>query len=118
MHFNRTEDQIVLKLMTASAMRAKVIANNVANANTPGYKRQVVEFENVLQKAMEDNPESIHQVAPEIVEDLETKSSFDGNNVTLELELNAQDENRLMFELYSSILSSRSEMMRSAIDER
>ena len=38
--------------------------------------------------------------------------------LALALSLNAQDENRLMFELYSSILSSRSEMMRAAIDER
>ena len=39
---------LVMRLMSASAERARVIAGNVANENTPGYRRQVVRFEELL----------------------------------------------------------------------
>lgn len=39
----------------ASWMRNEVIGNNIANVNTPGYKRQDVDFENELQQALGDS---------------------------------------------------------------
>ena len=38
--------------LAASWMRENVITNNIANIDTPGYKRQDVDFESVLQKAL------------------------------------------------------------------
>ena len=55
---------------------------------------------------------------PQIVEDTTTKPGFDGNNVTLEAELNSLQENRITYELYAAILSSRTSMMQSAIQGR
>lgn len=40
------------KAADASWMRESVIANNIANVDTPGYKRQDVDFESVLQKEL------------------------------------------------------------------
>ena len=42
---------ILDKAADASWMRENVITNNIANIDTPGYKRQDVDFESVLQKA-------------------------------------------------------------------
>ena len=39
----------------ASWTRNEVIGNNIANVNTPGYKRQDVDFENELQQALGDS---------------------------------------------------------------
>ena len=39
----------------AAWMRNEVIGNNIANVNTPGYKRQDVDFENELQQALGDS---------------------------------------------------------------
>lgn len=43
---------ILDKAADASWMRENVITNNIANIDTPGYKRQDVDFESVLQKAL------------------------------------------------------------------
>lgn len=40
------------KAMDASWLRNEAISNNIANANTPGYKRQDVNFETQLAKAL------------------------------------------------------------------
>lgn len=40
------------KAADASWMRNDAIANNLANVDTPGYKRQDVDFESVLAKAL------------------------------------------------------------------
>lgn len=40
------------KAADASWMRETVIANNVANVDTPGYKRQDVDFQSTLQKEL------------------------------------------------------------------
>ncbi len=43
---------ILGKAADASALRGKAINNNIANVDTPGYKRQDVDFESVLVKEM------------------------------------------------------------------
>ncbi|MDE7198574.1 MAG: flagellar basal body rod protein FlgB [Lachnospiraceae bacterium] len=40
------------KAMDASALRHEAISNNISNADTPGYKRQDVNFEVQLAKAL------------------------------------------------------------------
>ncbi len=41
------------KSMDASWLRQEVIAQNIANADTPGYKSQRVEFEDAFRRALE-----------------------------------------------------------------
>ncbi|MDE6313131.1 MAG: flagellar basal body rod protein FlgB [Lachnospiraceae bacterium] len=43
---------ILDKAADASALRGKAINNNLANADTPNYKRQDVDFESVLQREL------------------------------------------------------------------
>lgn len=39
--------------LAASSLRHKVISNNVANVNTPGFKKSEVVFESLLQRALD-----------------------------------------------------------------
>lgn len=104
------------RLMAATELRAKVIASNVANQNTPGYVRQEVRFEDALRAALErgDDPRA---VAAKIVPDRVTPAGPNGNNVELEAEMNAMRENQLLFETYATMLESRFELLRLAITE-
>lgn len=43
------------KAADASALRNKIIGNNIANVDTPGYKRQDVSFEQDLQRALKNS---------------------------------------------------------------
>jgi flagellar basal-body rod protein FlgB len=50
--FSRTVD-LIHRGMDANLVRYDVIAHNLANAGTPGYKKQMVNFESELKKALE-----------------------------------------------------------------
>lgn len=110
------KNDLLLRLMAASNERARLLANNVANQNTPGYTRQVLHFEELLRNAL-DSGENPNHVQPRVGPDTLTPSKPDGNNVNIELEMNTMRENRLLYEAYASILSTRFEMLRASIDE-
>ncbi len=103
------------RLLAASELRARVLASNVANVNTPGYKRQVVDFEDTLQTAMNEDSPAAHTLEPVVRTDRESPSRPDGNNVTLEAELNGMRENRLLYETYAAILTGHFAMLDHAI---
>ncbi|MCL2410294.1 MAG: flagellar basal body rod protein FlgB [Treponema sp.] len=50
--FARTVD-LLHRAMDASVVRRQVIANNIANADTPNFSRTVVNFESELKRALE-----------------------------------------------------------------
>jgi flagellar basal-body rod protein FlgB len=106
----------MVRLLGACELRARVVSANIANSNTPGYTRHVVRFEELLAKRLRDGRD-VTRVEPELAPDLETPARPDGNNVSLELELNAMRENRLLYEAYSSILRSHFALLESAITE-
>lgn len=110
-------DWLLLKLLSAATLRARVIANNISNQNVPGFKRQVVRFEELLSARARDMSADLASVEPSVETDRLTPASPDGNNVNMEVESNAMRENRLLYELYASILQSRSEMVRASITE-
>ena len=114
MGVQRSETDVVVRLMGATTARAKVIAGNVANQNTPGYVRQVLKFEDRLQEALRTGKD-VASVEPEIVLDTETPGRPDGNNVSLEVELNAMRENRILYETYATIHTGQFELLRSSI---
>jgi flagellar basal-body rod protein FlgB len=53
MLFEKTNLPVVTRSMDASMLRNRVIANNIANVNTPGYKRVEVSFEEELRHALD-----------------------------------------------------------------
>jgi len=105
---------LLVRLLGACELRARVVSANIANSNTPGYVRHVVRFEELLRERLEGENDVAH-VAPEVQPDLETEARPDGNNVSLELELNSMRENRLLYEAYSSILRSHFSLLENAI---
>ena len=106
---------LLLRLMSASALRAKVIAGNVSNQNTPGYKRQQVEFEDALVRELGRATPDVKSVEPEITVDEGAPARADGNSVNMEDEVVAMRENRILYELYANMLRGRSNLIRSAI---
>jgi flagellar basal-body rod protein FlgB len=107
---------LLVRLMSAATERGKVIANNVANESTPGYKRQVLSFEEQLRTALDSGQRDLAKVQPQLVEDTLTPAGKNGNNVNLELELNAGRQNRLLYDTYASILQGHFEMLRTSIE--
>ncbi|MEM7309979.1 MAG: flagellar basal body protein [Planctomycetota bacterium] len=115
MAIDGNQTKLLFRLLEATSLRAEVIAGNIANQNTPGYVRQTVRFEDELRRSLADGGKGLGEVRPEVVDDRLTPGRPDGNNVALEIELNAMRENRILYESYSTILSGHFELLRSSI---
>lgn len=107
--------ELLLRLMGAATERARVIASNIANENTPGYRRQVVRFEELLSGVLARGGDAA-SIEPQVETDQLTPARPDGNNVVMELELNASRQNRLLYETYAAILQTQFELVRSGIE--
>lgn len=116
---------LLKKSLDASALRSKVISNNLVNINTKGYKRRYVTFEESLKNAENDiamkRTSQKHMDAGEIFGNMEvkqdTKTSMrqDGNNVDIDSEIVNQSANTLMYDALTVELNNRILMRRSVI---
>ena len=108
---------ILDKAADASWKRENVITNNIANIDTPGYKRQDVDFESVLQKALgKTKYSSLDKKVRELNQDLgklTTTSYTDAANYSYRLDRNNVDENTENAELASESL--RYQLLTTAI---
>lgn len=77
----------------ASWTRNEVIGNNIANANTPGYKRQDIDFENQLRQALGDSRYVTMdaKVKNAQTKDLRPRLYFDHSNYSYRLDGNNVD---------------------------
>ena len=112
----RFNDPLLVRLLGATSKRAEVIAYNLANANTPGFTPERVEFEARLREALERG-DSLDAIEPERVLDTSGAASPDGNSVSLEDEIGAMLENRIRYETYASILEAQFEQIRTSVQE-
>jgi flagellar basal-body rod protein FlgB len=94
--------------MSLLSERQKLVASNIANADTPGYGTQDIEFRTEYDQQLSPTP---HVIQPD---GLAIKP--DGNNVNLDRETRLLSENALRFAVASNMASSELHQMRSAID--
>ncbi len=95
--------------MDLLSARQKLVASNVANADTPGYHTQDIDFQSEFLNAM-GGPPRVTEVG-----DLPVKN--DGNNVSLDREARLLAENALRFQVASQLMKSQIRSVRSAIQE-
>ncbi len=106
------------KALDAYALRHRAAAANIANANTPGYKRSYVPFEDELVRVLEEGgEEEIARLRPKATRDLLTQAREDGNNVDMEQEVAEMAKNQLRYQAASAVLKTRFAMYRHVISE-
>ncbi len=123
--FGGDEFAATSRALDAAALRQEVTAHNLANVNTPGFKRQEVQFETQLSHALaqQNNPcstgaTSVENVQPTVVTISQTGSRADGNNVDLEAENVKLAENTLRFETLSQVIAGNFSSLKSVIAGR
>ena len=108
------------KMLDVSSIRHKVIANNIANVNTPGYKKMEVSFADQLEKAVnESSMNKFDTLQPKIViskEDTSETVRNDGNNVDMDKEVSSLVKNTLSYSIYTQLLAKKYEGIKSAIE--
>lgn len=103
--------------MDAAALRQKVIAQNVANVNTPGYRRLAVEFEDEMAKAL-GTPGGAPGAVSGTVVVADAAERVDGNTVDLDREMGDLTKNGLLYQAAAQIAASRMASLRSAVSGR
>lgn len=117
--FERENYVLAKKLLDASHARHQALAGNLANAETPGFKRSdlKVDFAQQLQKlAAGDDLQSIANLEIQIEVDLNSPSVRpDGNNVQLDTELLKMNQNSMQFEFLAQYASNSLKRIKTAI---
>lgn len=121
---------ILQKALDGTWQRQKAIANNIANAETPGYKAIKVSFEESLDKEIQklagnmDTKEDIYQGLQDIKKsgistysDNSTSERADGNNVNMDAENIDMAKTQLQYTYLTRSMSDMFARLRYAISE-
>ncbi|ABR48880.1 flagellar basal-body rod protein FlgB [Alkaliphilus metalliredigens QYMF] len=118
--------------MSASWVRNEAISNNIANANTPNFKKSTVEFETHLKNALQGNSVSGERthvkhiaIGAERVEEVKYKvrshegyrTRRDGNNVDIDVEMAELAKNQVIFNTLSTQINNEFRRIKTAINE-
>lgn len=110
------------KLLDVSQARHEAISGNLANAETPGYKRVDIKanFSEELKKLAGSNDvESISKLQTILENDLNSPSVRpDGNNVQLDSELMKMSENAMQYEFLTQYTANSMKRIKTAITGR
>jgi len=125
---------IMEKSMDAYSLRAKALANNIANVNTPNYKREDTDFENVLREAVdkENNPKiegymtdkkhikinsipDINNIQAKIIKEKNTIMRNDRNNVDIEVEESEFSKNDIRYQFATNRLTQDFNIIKNVI---
>lgn len=99
------------RALAASALRQKLLANNIANVETPGYKR----FDLAMREAMRQDATT--PLAGAIYRQSSTSWRLDGNNVDIDSEMASVAANSVYFDAVASSLNQQLATLRYLINE-
>ncbi len=101
------------RALTILSRRAQVLAQNLANANTPAYIRRDVPFYQIMKATLDKNllPTAAVQL------DYSSPARSDGNNTSPERELSALSETALLYRTTLQLAAKEISQLRSAIFE-
>ena len=112
--------QLIEAGLRGSSLRTKVIANNLANTDTPGYRRKDVRFEELLADALNSSKAASGpgQVQGEVFEPMTTPVDSMGNDVDFQIEFGQMIKNGVMQKTYLRLLNKTYKQMELAIGVR
>lgn len=96
--------------MDLLSTRQKLVASNIANIDTPGYKTKDIDFQAEFLSLAQGKP-------PEVMDAPGLVVKSDGNNVSLDREARLLSENALRFSVASTLMKNELKTVESAIKE-
>lgn len=123
---------VLEKALDAAWMKNEVISNNIANVNTPGFKKSYVSFEEQMAYATSEFRIGSSQKdskflpigsdirtipAPEVMQESFTSVRKDGNNVDVDVEMAELAKNTIKYNALINQISRQFSNIRTAINE-
>ncbi len=131
--FEKTLD-IAQRSLDTQIIRQEVIANNIANSDTPNFKRSVVNFESALKRSLQQegqpnfraarthvghivfrDPTHYQDVHPRRVLDWQTTAKNNNNNVDIEVESANLLQNQLQYNLLTDSVARMFQRLNSVL---
>lgn len=123
--------ELMGKLLDVKAKRHELISNNLANVDTPGYKRSDIAFEEILKSKLDQRilPLSItndkhinlvskaEEIEPQIYKQQDYVIRNDENNVDVDREMVELLKNNLSYDIISEQLQTNLKLLQTAINE-
>lgn len=105
----------LMRAIDGATLRNSVLADNIANADTPGFQPSDVNFHAALSDALGQGPQALENIsfAPEQLNTGAVRA--DGNGVDSDTEAAKLAENGLEIEALEQVAGSRMEIMRTAM---
>ncbi|MDD3799227.1 MAG: hypothetical protein PHE36_08625 [Novosphingobium sp.] len=100
---------LLTKALDGLAMRASAVAQNIANANSEGYRALRVNFEEQLRQAAQSGPDAIRAVDPEYVRTVPETSE---PALRLDLEMASASQTALRYAALIDVLNRQMQMNR------
>jgi len=131
--FNSGNEQMLMKAMDAANLRSEVIANNIANIDTPGFKKSEVIFSEKIQNILRNEKKyfplkttdrshisgsknlCISTIQPEIQYSDALSYRNDGNNVDIDVEMAELSKNKIYYDALAQSISKEIKLLRLAI---
>lgn len=99
------------KALALRSQRLSLLASNIANASTPGYKARDIDFESALKEATARQGQSVADVSQAVDDSMgyrvPLQPSLDGNTVELSTEQTLFAENAVKYRTTLSFLEGR-----------
>jgi flagellar basal-body rod protein FlgB len=126
------QETVLEHALSASALRHKVISNNIANVNTPGFKRSDVAFEDQLEQALTPTMGDLTRTharhiagrrpgsggfSPQVTTDTTTTVRTDGSNVDIDAEMAGMAKNTIYYDAVAQQLGRYFSQIKSVINE-
>jgi flagellar basal-body rod protein FlgB len=108
---------LLSQMLDAMSVRHSVIAQNIANLNTPNYHCLQVSFDTELSRALSGS-DATPVVTTTISESTDSSPRPDGNNVDIDEQLGLLDKNTMMASAAMQFLATQIGQLRSAITGR
>ncbi|MCM8826379.1 MAG: flagellar basal body rod protein FlgB [Candidatus Omnitrophica bacterium] len=127
--------EILGKSLQGTSLRHRVLSNNIANVDTPQFKRSDVDFNQTLKRIIGEKNKSDLQISPvkthskhlsiketsqitfPVIKDFTSSYRKDGNNVDIEREMVEINKNSLMYNSIVNLLNNEFFILRYAIEE-
>jgi flagellar basal-body rod protein FlgB len=109
-----TTDLTLQAAIRGSGLRQTALAQNLANANTPGYRRKDVDFESTLESALAGG-QNLDTLQFGVNTDASAPMQPDGNSVDVDGESAKLAQNGLDYETLVTVAKTRLEILQSAM---
>lgn len=128
--FNKTKAPVLNAVLDVTQLRQRVIANNIANVSTKGFRRRSVRFQEYLNSFVREPPVEGRQTdprhiaipsvvdSPEVYETETGLSSTGINNVDVDVEMAELAENHLFFNVGARLLANTFDGLKKSIAGR